>query len=48
MKYVAKIRNLCMLQLPSIVTFALHFGGINKGGNDSMGDLVILTRFFLL
>jgi hypothetical protein len=29
-KYGAKIRNSCMLQLPSIVTFTLHFGDITK------------------
>jgi hypothetical protein len=30
----AKIRNPYMSQLPSIITFALHFGDINKGEND--------------
>ena len=35
-KCVAKIRNLCMLQLPPIGTFILHFGDINKGHSDSM------------
>ena len=30
----AKIRNLCMSQPPNVVTFALHFGGINKDDSD--------------
>jgi hypothetical protein len=25
------------LQLPFVVTFALHFGDINKGDSDNMG-----------
>jgi hypothetical protein len=29
-----KIGNLCMLELPFVVIFALYFGDINKGDSD--------------
>jgi hypothetical protein len=34
-KCATQLRNLYMSQLPSIVTFALHFGDINKGDSDN-------------
>jgi hypothetical protein len=34
-KCAAKIRDLCMSELLSIATFALHFGDINKGDSDN-------------
>jgi hypothetical protein len=35
-KCVSKTKNLYKLQLPSIVTSALHFGNINKGNSDNI------------
>jgi hypothetical protein len=35
-KRATKLKNFFMLQLPSFVTFTLHFGNINKGDSDNM------------
>jgi hypothetical protein len=34
-KYAVNIGNLCMLELPYVVTFALRFGNTNKGDSDN-------------
>jgi hypothetical protein len=44
-KCATKNRNLCMSQLPSIFTFALHLGGINEDGREFLNEYIRSLRF---